>query len=395
MDWKTQARVRIQHFKSWKPLICIQGGGARGAWEAGVLAALLDEGMTSEPVAIWGTSAGSINALLASTSLKHAVEENLLNFWIALSGRFIIAAAVIAFLVLGSIGILVEHWSLALIALVVLVLVALMTKWWRPFGIERWPGLIPIRLAAKLLPHTPHATRFVTYFCTANVRLKAAPVAWEWDKIAGFCMRPGSTSAQPIGSPRGESVDPKLAAMCSAALPILIRPLKVADQALLDGGLVANLPAGHIVSQGMSAGLSAICIVPQRLADMKSQDHVDYRLLTFLSDMQRRQKQAREKAKNCASGSYPAHTFAPILLVQPRLNLQSGLLRGLFCPQLLQAEFQQGKQDAERLLSAMARFVADEDEALREHLLDHCEIPEAGQPPRAGWWKCWVNFDWR
>lgn len=412
MDWKKEARNRIQNFKSWKPLICIQGGGARGAWEAGVLAALLEAKETSQPVAIWGTSAGSINALWASTSPNAAVARNLLDLWIALSCRIVIATMItvvtlysvsVCFLVERgasvSIALFLAIFVAFLVALLVYILIALMVRLRPPFGIKRWPGIIPVSLAAKLLPYNRLAARFYTYFCTANVQLNSAPIKWNWDTITCFCMKPNSKTADFVSSSRGGSIDARRAVMCSAALPVLCRPYWIGDQALLDGGLLVNLPAGQIFSQGMLGGNCAICIIPRRLEDLNPQDHSDFRTIKFLSEMQSCQKQARQKVNNFPSNgsavTTPSHTFAPILVIQPSSNLRSGLICGFFRPQLLRAEFVQGKQQAESLLLLMKNFETNDDCAMRDYLLDDCVIPQADdQPPKAGWWTNWVNSDW-
>src|ERR1700757_5311903 len=86
LDWKWMTRSRVGT-KGWKPLICMQGGGARGAWQAGVLEGLLADQELKAPVAMWGTSAGAINALWASTAFENAGHGHLLELWLEFARR--------------------------------------------------------------------------------------------------------------------------------------------------------------------------------------------------------------------------------------------------------------------------------------------------------------------
>lgn len=80
--WKNRARQIVNaDGANWKPCICIQGGGAKGAWEAGVLSSLLDNTPTQNPVAVFGTSAGALNAMWASTLRPETSTGRLLDNW--------------------------------------------------------------------------------------------------------------------------------------------------------------------------------------------------------------------------------------------------------------------------------------------------------------------------
>ena len=88
MYWQTRTRALIgNHGGKWKPCICIQGGGAKGAWEAGVLSVLLEHESTKEPIALFGTSAGAINAMWASTLNPETEPSKLLDKWFSLAMR--------------------------------------------------------------------------------------------------------------------------------------------------------------------------------------------------------------------------------------------------------------------------------------------------------------------
>jgi len=81
--WEDRTRQLVTaNNGSWKPCVCIQGGGAKGAWEAGVLSRLLENGPTAAPVATWGTSAGALNSLWASTLLPSTPPRRLFDHWL-------------------------------------------------------------------------------------------------------------------------------------------------------------------------------------------------------------------------------------------------------------------------------------------------------------------------
>ena len=65
-----------------KVLVC-QGGGAKGAWEAGVIYALMKGGITFKT--FFGTSVGALNSALAFTDQP----DNLMNIWTDISRKTI------------------------------------------------------------------------------------------------------------------------------------------------------------------------------------------------------------------------------------------------------------------------------------------------------------------
>ena len=395
LDWKRMTRTWVGT-KGWKPLICMQGGGARGAWQAGVLEGLLEDEELKTPVAIWGTSAGAINALWASTACENASHGHLLELWLAFARRIMVA--VVMCLVLGVALLLwstIRHGS-ALIFVGVFVVVALtLIAKKQPFGIGRLPGLLSIRHASKILPFKPRPARWYAYFFAADVSLAASPESWNWNTLACFQMKPGSARASLILPKLETDVDPRIAVMCSAALPIVNRPLSLGSHLLLDGGLEANLPAGHLLDQGMSGGNCAICVVPRPLSNLDPCDHVDFRTLKFLNELKNAQQTSRMKVLGTTFSVHAPHTLHPVLLIQPDQELKSGLSLGFFRPSILRQEFDDGYQQGQRLSVAMKQFKLGDDEALSAHLLESCGLPPLSSgTPKAPFWKYWVNSSW-
>jgi patatin-like phospholipase len=397
LNWRQFTRSAVVRDKSWKPCICIQGGGARGAWEAGVLAGLLDSAKT-QPVVIWGTSAGAINALWASTLPPTSSSDRLIDLWCSLSRRIVVSVlSLAAILIFWLVVMLIFHTILVASCIVAISVFSTFAFVWMWGRVNRLPGLIPLWIAARLLPQNHSPARWHSYFCTANVNLEKPPQTWSWDTLSCFCLKPGSTLAELLTSTSKRPFDPRLAAMASAAFPIMFRPLFVGDkEALLDGGLEVNLPAGHIFSQGMSGGHCAICIVPMKLANLDPQDHVDYRVLRFLSDMKVKQSNSRDKLRDGQNVQVnPAHALRPILIVCPIQVLRSGMLKGLYSRKILKSEFEQGRRDSEELLKAMSAFESGETDALQEYLLENRQLPVITDlAPKAGCWKYWANLKW-
>lgn len=395
MDWKRITRSCVGTM-GWKPLICMQGGGARGAWQAGVLEGLLEDAELKPPVAIWGTSAGAINALWASTACENASHGHLLELWLAFARRI---KVIVVLCLLLSIALLLWcaiHHGRALIFLGVFVAAALAFIAKRqPFGIGRLPGLLSIRHASKILPFKPRPARWNAFFFAADVSLPASPESWNWNTLACFQMKPRSARSSLILPELETDIDPRIAVMCSAALPMLNRPLSFGRHLLLDGGLEANLPAGHLLGQGMSGGNCAICIVPRPLSGLDPCEHVDFRTLKFLKELKEAQQTSRMKVAGKISSAHPAHTLRPILLIQPEQELKSGIARGFFRPGILRQEFEEGYYQGQRLSTAMTQFKLGDDEALSTHLLESCGLPTlSSPPPKASFWKYWVNSRW-
>src|SRR4051812_25955829 len=119
--------------------------------------------------------------------------------------------------------------------------------------------------------------------------------------------------------------------MCSAALPIICEPYVVGEKSFLDGGMEANLPAGHMKSQGMWGGRCAILIIPHPVEQIDPEEHIGYRVVHFLDDFKGEQAAERERIKNNITGretTHPAHVQYAVLIISPPKALKSGLVSG-------------------------------------------------------------------
>lgn len=397
MSWKARTRSLVaRDGGNWKPCICIQGGGARGAWEAGVLEGLLASRKAS-PVAIFGTSAGALNAMWAATCQAHSSRNWLLNMWCILARRIqIMASALLATILIGLflnayfVGFAVFLAALILSGLCVLARLNL---------IARVPGLFSIPSISRILPFEDGQAHFHTYVCSADVGVGRLPVGWDADSL---CILKMATNEKMVtGVFDNICLDRRTATMTSAALPIFSRPYQAGTKLLLDGGLVANLPVGFIHKYGMLGGHCAICIIPRPLSALNHHDHVDYRVMRLLRDLQVSQQQSRsQRSSNVDVGGgasvVPAHTHIPILVISPSLDLRSGLVSGFFRPGLLRREFDSGYAEAGRVLDAFRCFEAGDDCALDNFLLDNIVLTHiTSNVPRPSWWAFWVNAAWR
>ena len=463
MDWKTRTRTLVgAHQNTWNPCICIQGGGAKGAWEAGVLSGLLNNRSTANPVAVFGTSAGALNAMWASTMPWENGTRKLLDNWhhlamlvsatvifvpaflfslligvIVYSGSPSVlvfgASFILAFTLWASLTVLMletfSGWGLiyagifscctaaivlfalghqwvALLPLLPLLLCALaladvwvlcfFVRWWAPWG--RLPGIFSIPWLSRRLPLPEVPARFPVYMCTANVNLNEVPVEWDWNTLGVFRLERGQTSPNLITQPPDVRYDLRTAAMCSAALPMLCRPYAVGNRQFLDGGMEANLPAGFIRSQGLLGGRCVICIIPHPVELLDPHEHVQYRTVRFLYDIQQEQASHRARLAGTPPGvatTAPGHTNYPVLIVSPRQELESGLMNGFLRPHILPGEFDAGLEAASNLTHAMEAFLDGDANALDPYLLDHRQLPTLPPTvPRPECWALWTNPRW-
>ncbi|WP_369062905.1 patatin-like phospholipase family protein [Burkholderia gladioli] len=400
--WKHEARGAING-DGWQPCVCIQGGGAKGVWEAGVLAGLIESGAV-KPTAMFGTSAGAINALWASTAPTDKVAEHMLSHWLTFARRIaVVTSCLLGVVLLSLAGLIASHWpaSPSWIAvggywyihllLYFLLLLPILGVAARLHLIDRIPGILPIRWAARMLPSVQACANWYCYFCTADVALNEQPPAWDWGRLATFSIAKGNRHAE-LMQDEHPPLDARIAVMTSAALPGLFRSLRVGDRRLLDGGLEANLPAGYIVSNGPAGGNSIICIVPKPLSLLDPKNHVDYRVLRFLHDIRAEQQEGRS---NPAAGIVGASVRYPVLVIAPKEKLQTGLVGGFFRPKLLCAEFEAGRLGGVEMTIAMTCFQRGSETALNGYLSETLSLPPIGdRPPSSGLLALWMNARW-
>ncbi len=391
--WITRLRWALTGGRSAAPALCIQGGGARGAWEAGVLARLLKEGSDTFPSSIWGTSAGALNALWSRDSEISKEPIKLLCFWTMLARRLILVVTCGAVGFLGLVllfCLLPSFLKTALLGLTILVYVLALRR-----KFVRLPGLIPSTFARLIIPRPRSiAPGFFVYTCVSNVDLETRPEFWDSSRRGWFVLEGNSSSASAEDLGSGERVDAFHVAVASASLPIIVQPTRLAGMTLLDGGLVANLPGGFILSNGTLGGAYVLCIVPCSVSEFSSSNLIDNRTLRFLYDLRDQQAKHRRAAAGASSSSGPAHTHIPVFVLSPRRRLKSGLIG--FWPPLLRREFWQGYQEAKIFSDSLDAFRQGDIHPISEFLLEQvlqqsdAPVEQPGKP----FWYMWANTHW-
>jgi predicted acylesterase/phospholipase RssA len=395
--WAARLRWALTGGRSAAPALCIQGGGAKGAWEAGVLAGLLKAGPDTSPSSIWGTSAGALNALWGRDPEISKEPTKLLCYWTILARRLILAVICGMIGVLGFVFLfcfLPLFLKITLVALTILVIVFLFALALRR-KLVRLPGLIPSTFARLIVPRPRSiAPGFFVYTCVSNVDLETRPEFWDRSGRGWFVLEGNSSSfsAEDLGS--GERVDAFHVAVASASLPIIVRPTRLEGMTLLDGGLVANLPGGFILSNGALGGAYVLCIVPCSVSEFSNSDPIDNRTLRFLYDLRDQQTKHRSAAAGASSSSGPAHTHIPVFVLSPLRPLKSGLI--WFWPPLLRREFWQGYQEAKIFSDSLDAFrqgdIGPMSGFLLEQVLQQSDAPV--EQPGKPLWYMWANTHW-
>lgn len=394
--WRARLRLRLTK-GSAAPAVCIQGGGARGAWEAGVLAGLLKAGPNTCPSSIWGTSAGALNALWTRDPEVLSDPIKLLHRWTTLAHRLILSVVggLVGFLALVCLfrllptSLSISFFVLATLLIAVLYKLAVQQK------IVRLPGLIPPAFARLIIPKPRSIVPgCVVYTCVSNVDLKTRPEIWDPSQGGWFILDRKSSDCYAEVLDSGEIVDAFQVAVASASLPFIVRPTRLAGMTLLDGGLVANLPAGFVLSNGSLGGAYVLCIVPRRTEEPLSAHPIDSRTVRFLTDLRNEQATHRKAASGASSWSGPAHTHIPVFVLSPQRSLKSELLR--FWPPLLRREFKQGYEEAKIFSESLDAFTSGDERPISKYLLEKV-LEQSNVPveqPNKPWWYMWVNTRW-
>lgn len=190
---------------------------------------------------------------------------------------------------------------------------------------------------------------------------------------------------------QGARVSADVAVAASAALPPIVQPFVLGSHAFLDGGVVANLPAGFIMSQGSLGAEVILCIIPKPVRNLNPFNAVDYRTLRLLNDL--RESQTRHRIRKGKAVDYvgPSHTSIPVYVIAPPKELSSGLWRGFLTQRLMRKEFSSGFQ----LGMEFSQLLAERASGLEGFLLENVTLPSPpATTPRMGWWRRWVHVDW-
>ena len=362
---------------------------------------MLESPKLGQPSSIWGTSAGALNALW---SLSPEVQERpplLLSYWISLGRRLIVAAICVLLICAMLFYALVQVWpyeaewyvivwgALELVALLYLVTLVLAARG----QINRVPGLLPATFVRKLVPR-PEAltTSHRVYMCVADVGCSVPKDMWNKQPYGVF-MCGDRCDGQAIDLDTDDAVPAFNVAVASASLPVLVRAEELGRYKVLDGGLVANLPAGYMEAHGALGGLYIACIVPRKLKELRGQDSIDNRTLRYLHAIKSLQARSREDGVLQRGGVASPLGHIPAFVLTPQRGLRSGI--ACFWPPLLRAEFEQGRQEASEFLAHLQKFLDGEQSTLQRYLLE--ELIDGGGATGSAdpaWWQPWANTEW-
>ena len=209
-------------------VLVLQGGGALGAYQAGVLEALSAEGI--EPNWVTGISIGSINCALIAGNAREKRVERLRDFWTLVSSAVPEPGW-------KSDG----EWRAALTSLSALQ--ALL------FGV---PGFFTPRVPpAPLQPPGSVAAR--SYYDTAPLRSTLKRLV-DFDRINAGEMRlsVGAVNVRTGNLTYFDSVTQRLDVrhvMASAALPPGFPPVEIDGEYYWDGGVASNTPLNYVLAQ--------------------------------------------------------------------------------------------------------------------------------------------------
>jgi predicted patatin/cPLA2 family phospholipase len=395
-SWQLRLRNTLSRERG-APAVCIQGGGARGSWEAGVLAVLLESGPNTIPSSIWGTSAGALNALWCRDPSVRELPARLLGYWVRLAWRLLSVLAVGG---IALVTILAMLWYLpgqllAAIGITVATLLIFVELCVSTGIMARRPGLVHPSVARMIVPRPSSiGPGPYVYTCVSDVESGTRPQFWDVSRRGWFCLDGHSVTMEAEEMSSGAKADAFHVAVASASLPIVVQHSRLAGMRLLDGGLIANLPAGFILSNGSLGGGYVLCVIPRGLHELSPSNAIDARTLRFLYEMREEQAKHRDAASASSSWSGPVHAHTPVFIVTPNLPLLSGLVK--FWPSFLRRDFQQGVQDAQSFVAALSAFRQDDDEHLHGYLLENVyrdNPAKSMQMERAPWLK-WANGRW-
>ncbi len=219
-------------------VLVLQGGGALGAYQAGVYEALSERGVAPDWVA--GVSIGAINAALIAGNAPEQRVERLRAFWDLVSSGLSLPAPPERF---GG------QWRSAFNASSAAMVASFGVPGfftprvpppvWQPVGTPAalsWYDTTPLR-------HTLHKLidfdRINDAQCAGKVRLSVGAVELRTGNSVYFDSA-DPTCAHPIGP---EHV------MASGALPPGFAPVQVDGKSYWDGGVVSNTPLQYVIDQ--------------------------------------------------------------------------------------------------------------------------------------------------
>ena len=212
-----------------KVVLVLQGGGALGAYQAGVLEELT--AIDAEPTWVAGVSIGAINAaLIAGNAPEHRLDR-LREFWELVSSGPARQAPIFD----RHRGVF-NQWSAA---------------WAATFGV---PGFYRPRVPPAML-QPDGAPGALSVYDTNDLRSTLERLV-DFDRINRKTMRlsVGAVNVATGNSKWFDNFDPKIKIgpehiMASGALPPAFAPVVIGEQAYWDGGILSNTPLQYVLDE--------------------------------------------------------------------------------------------------------------------------------------------------
>jgi NTE family protein len=235
MDAKAAEIPKPGGFRGWRPERCdqialiFQGGGALGAYQAGVYEALHEGGI--EPDWVTGVSIGAINAAIIAGNRREKRLERLRAFWQKITDRHIWAYT--------PDGDIYRRARNATSALFTMTLGQ--PGFFKPHEVNPWLNVAGARKATSFYD--------------------SAPLADTLDEFVDFSLINDGSVRFAVGAVnvltgnfiyfdnRNEVIGPEHI-MASGALPPALPMVKIGTDYYWDGGIVSNTPLQHLLDQG-------------------------------------------------------------------------------------------------------------------------------------------------
>ena len=370
--------------------ISVQGGGAKGGWQAGVLEELLSSGLI-KPTSIGGSSAGAINAVLFEQAFRTGSTNYMSAYW------------------LGRRRLLLKH----------LFRFSAMKLPLRVFAIVR--SILSSRVGLSDPIRHPPLLNFEEFKTVVTTGLTTGPASSSLHLYLFGCPVDGDTpkSFDPnhpytFALRKGDSdlemmtIDDRTircsledAVTCSCCLP-LIAPLVVDGKGYSDGGIFSNLPIDFIFTQGSLGARIGIFIMGTPLSDLaKDGDPISHKTLHMLNKIKDGLESASKTFSSKPSSSaatVPSYCATAWLIIAPKKKLSAGLISGFFSNRTMNDAIQQGRMEGRAFCDALKNAaVGQQREPLRGYHLPEMIFPTQKMVPPlfSEWWISFINRKWK
>lgn len=365
-------------------LICVQGGGAKGGWQGGLLEELLASSIKIDPIAAIGSSAGAINCVLINSKLQSGHANVFSNYWLKIPRHRVCN---LCFLIIAS------------LCNLPVTFLRLLPYLCHPASRRRLPGIVPYYalrwvLTRDLPPDCP--AKIHTYMYTTDIDKDTPPPVIDDQNLASFCWEPNTTLAQVLLDGANGDITISNAVTMSSCLPY-VTPAKLNGRNVADGGIYSNLPLDVVLSHGALGAKTIFFVLATPVSELKpSNEFIDWRTLVLLRRLKAEQLLAERHFRQRRSGVCPAHTASPIFLIQPCRPLSSGRLAGFLCQRLMKRDFASGMKLGQHISSEIQRLCNGDASLMGSFLLTSLRLPHAQKqrPPLRQFWVQFVNRRW-